>query len=186
MEINTPAALPHYPKFVKWALMLGIIVILNIFFNVIIALAYPAPDYNDYCPNTYPAPAPTTAATCSEQGGIWTPYSPDMIPADKTLQNPTGFCDMYAQCQRTFQTAFDEHALYAFVIMVGLGIFAILAGLMPTGSSIVSSGLSYGGVLAFIIASIQYWGSAGNWVRLAIAGAGLVTLLYIGWKKFKD
>jgi hypothetical protein len=93
---------------------------------------------------------------------------------------------MYAKCQKPYQAAVDQHALYAFVIMVGLGLVALVAGFMPLGSSIVSSGLSYGGVLAFIIGSVQYWGSAGNWIRLFISAVGLIVLLYIGWRRFKD
>jgi hypothetical protein len=132
--------------------MLGIVIILNIFFSVIVALAYPAPNYNDYCPS---------------------------------VVQPMSQTD-YTACQNSYQTANDTHALYAFVIMVGLGIVALIAGFMPIGSSIVSSGLSYGGVLALIIASFEYWGTAGNWIRLAIATAGLVALLYIGWRRFRD
>lgn len=143
-----------HPKFVRWALMLGIVIILNIFFSVVVALAYPAPQYSDYC-----QPQPVSAPSA---------------PID------------YTACQNAYQAANDQHALYAFVIMIGLGVVALIAGFMPIGSSIVSSGLSYGGVLALIIGSIEYWGTAGNWIRLAIATAGLVALLYIGWRRFRD
>jgi hypothetical protein len=92
----------------------------------------------------------------------------------------------YTACQNAYQAANDQHALYSFVIMVALGLVALIAGLMPIGSSIVSSGLSYGGVLAFIIASTEYWGTAGNWVKLFISVVALVALIYIGWRKFRD
>jgi hypothetical protein len=105
---------------------------------------------------------------------------------DATSPKTAGYCDMYATCQKPYQAANDQHALYAFVLMVGLGVIALVAGFMPLGSSIVSSGLSYGGVVALIIGSSEYWGTAGNWIRLAIATVGLVALLYIGWKHFKD
>ncbi|OYV27172.1 MAG: hypothetical protein B7W98_02335, partial [Parcubacteria group bacterium 20-58-5] len=126
------------------------------------------------------------AATCYAQGGVWTEYSPAPSAADATSPKFTGYCDMYAKCQVPFQAAQDQHALYAFMLMVGLGIIALVAGFMPLGSSIVSSGLSYGGVLALIIGSAQYWGTAGNWIRLAISTVGLVALLYIGWRRFRD
>ena len=160
--------------------MLGIVVILNVFFTVIVALAYPSPQYNDYCPNIQSSVTPVTAATCDAQGGVWN---------SAATTKPTvaeGYCDMYAKCQKPYQAAADQHALYAFVIMIGLGIVAFAFGLIPFGSSIVSSGLSYGGVLSFIIGSMEYWGSAGNWIRLAISAAGLVALLYIGWRRFRD
>ncbi len=182
METQTTAP---QPKFVRWALMLGIVVILNIFFTVVLALAYPIPVYNDYCPQV--TIAPTDAVTCDAQGGVWSAYAP--VPTPRAGMPPpesTGYCDMYAKCQKPFQAANDQHALYAFITMVSLGLVALLAGFMPIGSSIVSSGLSYGGVLALVIGSAEYWGSAGNWIRLAIATFGLVALLYIGWRRFRD
>ena len=177
-----------HPKFVRWALMLGIIVILNIFFTVVLALAYPVPNYNDYCP-VQPMVTPTDASTCDAGGGIWTETGP--VPAndgtDMTVPAaPAGYCDMYAKCQVPYQAVTDQHALYAFVLMVGLGIIALIAGFMPIGSSIVSSGLSYGGVVALIIGSAEYWGTAGNWLRLLISTVGLIALLYIGWRRFRD
>ena len=182
METNT-----NYPKFVRWALMLGIVIILNIFFSVVVALVYQAPKYEDYCPNIQPSVTPVDAATCDAQGGIWNTIPESKLSAaDATKPISTGYCDMYAKCQKPFQAANDQHALYAFVIMVSLGIVALLAGFLPIGSSIVSSGLSYGGVLAFIIGSIEYWGSAGNWIRLGISTVGLIALIYIGWRRFRD
>ncbi len=180
METHTPGQ----PKFVRWALLLGIVVILNIFFNVVLALAYPTPEYNDYCP-VQPSVVPTEQAACDAAGGAWTAYVPAPAP-DATSPKTTGYCDMYAKCQKPFQAAVDQHALYAFVLMTGLGAIALIAGFMPIGSSIVSSGLSYGGVVALIIGSAQYWGNAGNWIRLAIATVALVALLYIGARRFRD
>jgi hypothetical protein len=178
-----PQTVSQQPKFVRWALLLGIVIILNVFFNVVLALAYPAPVYEDYCPQQNVTP--TDAATCDAQGGIWTEYPP--APAtDASSPKFSGYCDLYAKCQVPFKAAQDQHALYAFVLMVGLGIVALVAGFMPLGSSIVSSGLSYGGVLALIIGSAEYWGTAGNWIRLLISTAGLVALLFIGWRRFRD
>ena len=76
--------------------------------------------------------------------------------------------------------------MYSFVVAVGLGILSIIAGVIPMGSSIVSSGLSYGGVLALIIAATNYWGEAGNLLKLAISGIALLALLYIGARRFRD
>ena len=183
MENTTPR-----PKFVRWALMIGIVAILNIFFNVVIALAYPEPKYDNYCPNVGQV-TPVDPTACDAQGGVWNTYVPPAPPATDGINftpKASGYCDLYAKCQKPYQAALDQHALYAFVIMTALGVLSILIGLVPIGSSIVSSGLSYGGVVALIIGSMQYWGSAGNWIRLGISTVGLITLLYIGWKKFKD
>lgn len=182
-----PIGTSQHPKFVRWALMIGIVVVLNIFFNVVLALAYPAPVYESYCPQVNVVP--TDSATCDEHGGVWSAYAPAApapAPTDVASPKSTGYCDLYAKCQKPFQAASDTHALYAFVLMLGLGIIALVAGFMPLGSSIVSSGLSYGGVLALIIGSAEYWGTAGNWIRLGITTIGLIALLYIGWKRFRD
>lgn len=179
-----PMASSQQPKFVRFALMLGIVVILNIFFTVVLALLYPAPKYDDFCP-AHPMVTPTDAATCDAQGGMWSAYMPPPAP-DASSPKRTGYCDMYAKCQKPYQAANDQHALHAFVLTVGLGVVALVVGLMPLGSSIISSGLSYGGVLAFVIGSAQYWGTAGNWIRLFISTVGLVALLYIGWRRFRD
>jgi len=177
---------PKHPKFVRWALMLGIIVVLNIFFTVVVALALPVPDMATYCPAaTSGAPAPEDAADCSSAGGVWTETgAPQAAPAGGVMSS--GYCDLYAICQPLYQTASDQHDLYAFVFMIALGVIALIAGFFPIGSSIVSGGLSYGGVLALIIGSAQYWNTAGNWLRLAIVTIALLALLYIGWKRFKD
>ncbi len=180
--IQTPVQ--NHPKFVRWALMIGIVVILNVFFSVVLALAFPAPVYDDFCPRVNVSP--TDAATCDAQGGEWTAYAPVPAYADPSSPKMTGYCDMYAKCQKPYQEASDQHALYAFLLMIALGLVALVAGFMPIGSSIVSTGLSYGGVIALVIGSAEYWGTAGNWLRLAIATIGLVALLYIGWRRFRD
>lgn len=181
METTTP----QHPKFVRWALMLGIVIILNIFFNVLVNLALPAPEYNHYCPN-YAGPEVTTSLACEAQGGVWNGGTGSIQAQPAKPTAPVGYCDLYAKCQPLYQAASDKHALYAFTFMVGLGVLALIAGIVPIGSSIVSSGLSYGGVAALVVGSIQYWGNAGQWIRFAIALAGLLVLLYIGWKRFKD
>ena len=174
----------QHPKFVRWALLLGIVIVLNIFFSVVLALAYPAPKYEDYCPQVNITP--TDAASCDTQGGVWNNYTgPKAVPTNGAIV-PDGYCDMYAKCQKPFEAANGQHALYAFVIMVSLGVVVLIAGFLPIGSSIVSSGLSYGGVISLVIGSTEYWGTAGNWIRLAIATAGLVALLYIGTRRFRD
>lgn len=188
METTAPAPVaskPNHPKFVRWAVVLGIIVVLNIFFVVVRSLVLPAPQFDDYCPaaahSTYAADAPS----CDAQGGIWTETGP--VGSDKTNPNaPAGYCDFYAKCQPVYDAAMAKYDMYAFSLMVVLGLISIVAGIILTGSSIVSSGLSYGGVLSLIIGSAMYWNEAGNWLRLVISAIALVALLYIGWKRFRD
>jgi hypothetical protein len=173
-----------HPKFVRWAVVLGIIIVLNVLFLVVRSLVFAAPEFEAYCPNTN-APAPGTAQACDVLGGTWTDYGPAAQDADPKA--PAGYCDLYAKCQPAWQAAEDHYQMQGFALLVALGIIALLAGtLVPIGSSIVSTGLAYGGVLALVIASVSYWSDAGNWLRLAISVVALAALLFIGIKKFRD
>ena len=186
MEISSS---PAHPKFVRWALMLGIVIILNIFFFEAVQLILPAPTYEAYCPTSQVVQNYDTQEACTKVGGQWTnnPVGPKSAPAIITTPaTPAGYCDPQYTCRNQFQSASDLHARNAFIAFVVLGVLALIAGVLPIGSSIVSSGLSYGGVLALVIGSGQYWGNASVWIRFAIALVGLAALLYIGWRRFRD
>ncbi|MBA3789107.1 hypothetical protein H0X32_01775 [Patescibacteria group bacterium] len=176
------------PRFVRWAVMLGIVIALNIFFFVVNSLIFPAPKYEDFC-RSGNAPAPLSQDSCITEGGTWSPAPPvDPVGAQNVTvpKTPDGYCDLYTKCQKPFQTAQQDHQLKTFGVLVGFGVLSLIIGVFPIGSSIVSGGLSYGGVLAMVIGSAQYWSEAGNWLRLGISFIALVVLLYIGYKRFRD
>jgi len=178
------------PRFVRWAVMLGIVIVLNVFFMVVRSFAFPEPQYNNFCPET-PAPAPTTEQSCVTAGGSWTGTSPTVAPVPTQINNGTptpvdGYCDTTTKCNAAYEAADAQYQMKGFVVLVGLGLLAIIIGVLPLGSSIVSTGLSYGGVLSFVIASAQYWSDAGNWLRLVISVIALAVLIFIGFKRFKD
>lgn len=172
------------PKFVRWAVMLGIVIALNLFFFVGRSLVLPEPVYDDYCP-TRIQPAATEDA-CTKQDGVWVETPGDSSVTAVVKPNPTGYCDLYQKCQPLYDEARKEFMMYSFVIMIGLGILALVVGVLPIGSSIVSTGLSYGGVLALIIAALGYWGEAANLLKLAMSAIALIALVYIGIRRFKD
>lgn len=173
-----------HPKFVRWALLIGIVIALNLFFVAVQTMVIAEPQYDEFCPTTV-QPAATEEA-CIAQEGIWveTPSNPQVTAVTKP--NTEGYCDLYQKCQPLYEAATDEHNMLAFALMVSFGVLALIVGVIPMGSSIVSSGLSYGGVLALIIASGGYWSEAGELLRLAISVVALGALLYLGIKRFKD
>lgn len=179
---------PKHPKFVRWALMLGIVIILNIFFFEAVALIMPAPTFEVYCPSSQVMPSYDTQEACTAAGGQWTDNSgsPDAMPVPSGVKQPAGYCNPQYTCQLAYTAAEELYARNAFIAFVILGVLALIAGVLPIGSSIVSSGLSYGGVLALVVGSAQYWGNASTWIRFAIALVGLAALLYIGWRQFRD
>lgn len=173
-----------HPKFVRWAVLLGIVIALNLFFVAGRSIVIAEPQYDDYCP-TRVQPA-TTESTCVDQGGVWiaTPENPEVTAVTKP--NMEGYCDLYQTCQPLYDDARESYEMYSFALMVGLGVLALIIGVIPMGSSIVSSGLSYGGVLALIIAAGGYWSEAGELLRMLMSLIALGALLYIGVKRFKD
>ncbi|KND51931.1 MAG: hypothetical protein ABA06_01575 [Parcubacteria bacterium C7867-001] len=172
------------PKFVRWAVLIGIVIALNIFFLVARSLVLPEPKYDDYCP-TRIQPAATEDA-CVKQDGVWVATPNDASVTAVTKPNMAGYCDLYQKCQPVYDAAQKQFRLYAFIIAIGLGVLSLIVGVLPIGSSIVSSGLSYGGVLALIIGAIQYWNDASSLIQLGISALALGALLYIGVKRFRD
>lgn len=183
METTPVAPAQKPPKFVRWAVMLGIVVALNIFFFVATSLIFPQVKYEDYCPLAN-QPSPTTEADCKIADGVWNPVPTD--PSMTMPKAPNGFCDVTAKCQKPYEAAAQQRQMYVFILMVGLGVLSIIVGVLPIGSSIVSTGLSYGGVIALIVGAAQYWSEAGSWVKLGISALALIALIYIGIRRFRD
>jgi|CXWL01.1.fsa_nt_gi hypothetical protein len=173
-----------HPKFVRWALLIGIVIALNLFFVAVQSMIVAEPKYEDYCPATQQDVL--TEESCVAQDGIWVGTQSDSRTPGVTKPNQEGYCDFYQKCQPIYDAAREEHDMFAFALMVGFGVLALIVGVIPMGSSIVSSGLSYGGVLALIIAAGGYWNEAGQLLRLAISLVALGALLYLGIKRFKD
>lgn len=167
----------------KWALTVGIIVILNLFYAVAIQTAYPEPKYEDFCQQRQVNQAYEDEASCVAAGGQWNEFTKP-LPAEEPQRE--GYCNPDFACAQEYQDAREGYAQNVFVTLVVLGALSILAGYVLRMSPAVSAGLSYGGVLTFIIASFRYWETAGDIVRLSIVGLALVALIAIGVKKFKE
>jgi competence protein ComGC len=179
---------PNHPRFVRWAVVLGIVIVLNVFFAVLISLILPEPKMDNFCPAEQVVQSYDTQASCTAVGGQWTANSASAKDSQTTLTTPqsAGYCDAQYTCRMAYTSAQESHSRDAFIAFVVLGVIALIIGVLPLGSSIVSSGLSFGGVVTLIIGSAEYWGTADNWIRLAISLVALLALLYIGWRRFRD
>ncbi len=175
-----------HPKFVKWALLAGIVIILNVFFFVVQQIVLPVPDHSAYCPSR--TTQARDAVKCKAQNGVWTEYQtpPPSMAKELSTDTVSGYCNYFAKCQPAYEKALSGERLYSFILMTVLGVIVLVIGLIPIGSSIVSSGLSYGGVVALILGSMQYWGEADNWLRLAISAIALFALIWVGMRRFRD
>lgn len=170
---------------IKWALSVGIIVVLNLFFAVAIQTAYPAPQYENFCEARQVNQVYEDEASCVAVGGQWSEYT-NPKPVSELNVPITGYCNPDFTCAQGYSDASADYSRNVFGILVLLGAVSIGVGFLLRISPAVSAGLSYGGVLTFIIAATRYWGEAGDLVRLAIVAVALAALIVIGVKKFKE
>ncbi|HJN62965.1 MAG TPA: hypothetical protein QGH03_01905 [Candidatus Paceibacterota bacterium] len=177
----------------KWILVLGIIVVLNLFFSFAIKLVYDSPEYTDFCTEEQVRVQPDTEEGCIDEGGQWSekdPYlmrGPELMTGGPELTEgeATGYCDTDFTCRQEFD---DKRSVYnknVFVVLVILGVASLVAGIFISATS-VSIGLSLGGVLSLIIGSIRYWSDMDDILRVIMLGVALLALIWVGIKKLKD
>ncbi|PIP86601.1 hypothetical protein COV42_00290 [Candidatus Campbellbacteria bacterium CG11_big_fil_rev_8_21_14_0_20_44_21] len=175
----------------KWILVLGIVIVLNLFFSVTIRLFYDAPEYETFCPfEKYNAKIIETEEECAALGGRWSEenfranYPRVTVNIEKDLQR-TVYCDAAYSCGREFEDANSLYRRNIFIIMVILGVSSIAAGIFISVSS-VSLGLSLGGVLSLIIGSMGYWSDMNDLLRVVVMATALIALIWVGIKKLRD
>lgn len=171
---------------IKWALTIGIVVVLNLFFAVAIETAYPAPEFDNFCTQEQVNRDYADEASCVAAGGQWNENVNKPEPVGSNRNVSSGWCNPNFTCSQEYQDARENYARNVFVTLIVLGALSIAAGYALRISPAVSAGLSYGGVLTFIIAAARYWDAAGDIVRLVIVGVALLALIAIGVKKFKE
>ncbi len=174
----------------KWSVILGIVIVLNLFFNYTISLVYERPDYEDYCPQSQVVVVPDTQEECVAEGGQWTDNAYYSKPIRPEFPEPVGYCDLQYTCRQEYESAHDTYQRNVFVVLVVLGALSVLVGSASwrifRGNVVISNGLSLAGLFSFIIASIRYWGSADNLIRVIILAIALGILFWIAMKKFND
>lgn len=173
-------------KILKWSVISGIIIVLNLFFNYTLSLVYKSPDYNLYCPTSQVVTVPDTEKSCVEQGGQWTNNTYYDKSAKPSETQPKGYCDAQYTCRATFDADSKNYDRNIFVTLVLLGALSVLAGNFFKGNMVVQSGLALGGVLSFVIASMRYWGAANDLIRVVILAVALGMLFWVAIKKFKN
>ena len=175
-------------KVLKWSLVIGIVIVLNLFYNYTLSLVFSAPEYNNFCTAQQVNITPQTQNECIAIGGAWTTYpnTKSVTPTQITnpVQNPTGYCDPNFTCQKNLESAQKNYDKNVFVSLVALGVITFALALIFKGSEVLSVALSLGAVLDFVIASVRYWGNANSLIKVFILAIALAILIYIAVKKF--
>lgn len=177
----------------KWALIISIIIVSNLFFHFATRLVYKQPQFENFCQAKQVNIEPGTKDDCLAVGGSWN-EGPQNKPVPANIDNQgriipgpaNSYCDIYFTCQKDFNSANELYRRNIFLILVLLGLISLIIGLTLSISEVISLGLSYSGILAFIVASIQYWSAMDDYLRVIILGLALAVLIYLGYNKFKQ
>ena len=175
-------------KFSKWALIIGIVIVFNLFINYAISLVYKAPDWNSYFTQSQVVEAINTKDECLNVGGQWTEnnYMYDKntpVQLDANGKRIMGYCNPDFTKQQEFTDAQKVYNRNIFIALSVLGVIALIFGIF-SANIILSNGFAWGGVLSLIIASARYWSDADNLVKVLILAVALGALIWLAVKKF--
>lgn len=176
-------------KVLKWGLIIGIIIVLNLFFNYTLSLFYKNPEYTKFCPTSQVVTVPDNQQACVEKGGQWTNnvYYDKVAPRGINGEiQPKSYCDLDYTCRTQFEDANKTYTRNVFIFLVVLGALCVLIGNFFKGNDVISNGLALGGLLSFVVASIRYWNDANDYIHVAILAIALAILVWIAMKKFKN
>lgn len=173
-------------KYIKWALVIAIVIVLNLFFNFALKVVYSEPNFNDFCPEKQVIERVETQEVCLEQGGQWnenikTRFEGEPIPTN--ISN--GFCNLSFECRNNYEEADKDFERKVFTTLIALGVISIIISFLIIGTPIVSTAFAFGGVLTFVWSSMRYWRFASEILQVVILGIALLALIYLGVKKFK-
>lgn len=172
-------------NFLKWALVLGIVIVLNLFIQYSINAVYPQPEYQDFCKEEQVTVIPQTQTECTSKGGQWTEDQSIGVkrPVAVGETQQTGYCNMQYTCSKEYEAASDVYRRNVFVTRVILGVLALGISFVVASAPAVALGLSFGGVLSLLIATTGYWSKLGQYVQVIVLGIALAILIWIGIKK---
>jgi hypothetical protein len=194
--------------FLKWSLVFGIAILLNLFSNYALSLLYKEPNYLVFCAVDEMEKPITDKASCTDRGGKWTPYTgvetnsgqtvythpiskEGNVPTKAELYDQTvdqkivGYCDPYFTCGKEYNDASKVYNRNVFVTLAIFGVLLIIGSFFVVMSPAVSIGLSFGGVLSLIVASLRYWSDMNDYVRVTILGVALIVLIGFALKKVR-
>jgi hypothetical protein len=172
-------------KVLKWTLSVALVIVVNLFFYYVIAMVYPEPKFESFCPMqpiNY-----IDATSCVNAGGQWqnNAYSPKQVTEAVKNGEPLGWCDPNFTCNQNYTESQGIYNRNVFIVLIVLSLVVLALGLfIPL--EVLALGFSWSGIVSLIIASGRYWSDADNWMRVIILAIALAILIWFAVKKFKD
>ncbi len=177
---------PH-SAIIKWAFIIGITIVVNLFLMYLVDAIYPQPDYAAFCPDNQVNRAIESESACLEIGGQWN----EGVDAKIRMAEPAtvvsgNYCNTTYTCQKQYEETMKVYNRNVFVVFVIAGILLLLGSVSFAGVEVLSLAFSFGGVLAFLIGATRYWSDMDDIVRVLILGVALASLIFMAWKKFRE
>ncbi len=167
-------------KIVKWVVILSIVIVANVFFNYTLSLVFNSPEYDEYCSYEKTSMMINGKDACEQEGGVWEPAP---RPGSTSLEDPTGFCNMYTKCQNEYEISNESYEQNVFISLIAIGILLIVASFVIK-NPILPTALALTALLNFLIATVRYWAYSNELLRVLILAIALVALFYVAIKKF--
>lgn len=174
------------PKILKWALILSIIIILNLFYNVSLDLILDRPQFDEFCPTEQVQKSIGDKTSCIESGGAWTQFDERVPVTAEMAPKGEGYCDQQYTCRQEYDAARENYEKKVFISLISLGVLTFAVSLFVKSNPVISNALALAAVLDFVIASMRYWQSAEELLKVVILGIALAILFYLAYKKFKE
>lgn len=181
-------------RWLKWLLIVGTVIVLNLFINSLIKVAYQEPQYTNFCEEKQVKVIPDIKEECLAIGGQWTddlfvqkrlPSSGEPVSVPIIEQQRPGYCDSDFTCRKGFDDALGVYERNVFVALVFAGVLALIAGFFLK-LEVLSLSLSLGGVVSLVIGSMRYWSRMDDMLRLVVLGFALAALVWVGIKKIRE
>lgn len=163
----------RHTNFKKLILVLGIVIIFNLFINYGVATFYDKPEYKDFCDREEFSPKPLPLMEQRDGEDFDSEAYEERQKAQK-------------ECNEKYQAVNDLYKRNVFIILITAGIISIVIGFLIVQVEAVSLGLSFGGLISLIIGTIRYWSAMDDYLRFVILGIALIILIWIGIKKFRN
>ncbi|HLC95398.1 MAG TPA: hypothetical protein VJH89_02825, partial [Patescibacteria group bacterium] len=178
MTPNVSVASQKKSSIIKWALILGIAIVTNLFLTYVVDVLYHMPEFTDFCPDRQVNRAIESEQACLEVGGQWNENRDVKIAPEQIATQPTlvGYCDVNYTCSKQYEDVMKVYNRNVFVVFVIAGIVLLIGSVYLAGVEVISLGLAFGGVLALIIGSTRYWSAMDDILRVIILGVALVGL----------
>lgn len=137
---------------------------------------YPAPEYSDFCNDSYWGSLPETEEICLDEGGRWNTY-----PKYEAGQ-ASGYCNTNYYCSQEYSEIQKSWSRNLFYIGLPLGILIILLGTFVFKLDVVGAGLMWGGVITMIYSTWGFFLQSEQTMKFIISAIALALVIYFAYK----